>query len=410
MRRLLIGLSLFAVACSGGSPTGPSSSIRGSGATAVQPEGPPAGTESETPSVDPKPPAPGANAATPQYVLTGPRGCVTAGTDLMQWVLNMTDAGPSALRFETMTPSDGHPGCEATIKTPRNRLDVSGVTNYTAHSSGTTTFTFDPRLYNCGRVQVDVSMFDHTGKETFVLGMIVNYGTVCAPPPPPPPPQIGMVCAPASVQGTAGVPITFSVTGGSAPYTWAAPGGSPASGTGTTFTSTFPASPTGATHTVTVTSGSQTATCTVTIPPTILGLVCLPPTQNVNPGQLASLSASGGTGSYSWSAPGGATTTGTGATFSTSYATAGTRTVQVTSGEQTVSCTVVLVTEPPLVCAPPTQTVPIGVPTAPMTASGGTGTYSWSAPGGTTTTGTAATFTTSYTTAGTKTVTVTSGS
>ena len=371
---------------------------------------PAADTGSGTPTVDPTPPAPGAAASVPQYSLTGARGCVTAGTDIMQWVLSMTDAGPRALRFQSMTPSDGLPGCDATIANPRNRLQISGVTNYTAHSSGQTTFTFDPRMYTCGRVQVDVSMFDDTGKEFLVLGMIVNYGTICAPtPPPPPPPPIGsIVCTPPSQTGSGGVPVSFAATGGSA-YTWEAPGGTPAAGSGSTFTTVYPTTTSGAVHTVTVRSGDASATCTVTIPPTVSTLVCLPPSQNVAPNQAAAVSAAGGSGTYSWSAPGGSTTAGAGSTFSTSYPTAGTRTITVTSGEQTASCTVtVVVGEVPLVCAPVTQTVAIGQ-LAPMTATGGTGTYSWSAPGGTVPSGTGAAFSTAYGTSGTRAVTVTSG-
>jgi hypothetical protein len=322
----------------------------------------------------------------------------------MQWVLTVTDAGPNALRFITMNPSDGQPGCEATTANPRDYIQTSGVLTYTPHSSGVTTFTFDPKKYNCGRVQVDVSIVDSTGRETLILGMMVNYGTVCAPQPQP------VVCVPPSQAGVGGVPVPFSATGGSSPYTWSAPTGTPSTGSGTTFSSTFPSSSTTTTHSVTVTSGGVTSTCTVTIPGVITGeLVCIPPTQGATIGQVVTIGATGVAGPYTWSAPTGSPASGAGASFNTSYATAGTKTVTVTASGQTKTCTVV-VTEAPttLVCAPPTQTVGIGAPAA-MTATGGTGTYSWSAPGGVTPSGTGAAFSTSYATAGTRTVTVTSG-
>lgn len=58
-------------------------------------------------------------------------------------------------------------------------------------------------------------------------------------------------------------------------------------------------------------------------------------------------------------------------------------------------------------CAPSTQTVDVGA-NAILTATGGTGTYAWSG-GGTPGAGSAATFTTTYSTTGTKTVALTSG-
>ena len=71
-------------------------------------------------------------------------------------------------------------------------------------------------------------------------------------------------------------------------------------------------------------------------------LECAPPTQTVAIGATATVGATGGTGTYSWSAPGGSTPTGTGASFSTSYAAAGTQTITVTSGAETATCEVVV--------------------------------------------------------------------
>jgi hypothetical protein len=402
VKRLLIGLSLMTVACSGSLPTAPSGSS-GAGQSVqatADPSGNPAVSE---PTVDPVPPVPGANAPAPQFTVSGPRdamNCFTAGANAMQWILNMTDAGPSALRFIAMASHDDTPGCAAAEKNPRSRVALGGVSDYTPHSSGQTTFTFDPKMYNCGRVQVDVSIFDAAGNEILIVGVVINYGATCAPP------TTSLVCQPPAQSPLVDQPVSFTATGGTGAYTWSAPSGSPPSGSGSAFTTSYAGS---GTYIATVTSGSATATCEVSVTASVIPqLVCAPPTQTVQSGQAASVTASGGTGAYSWSAPGGSTSTGTGASFNTSYSSSGPHTITVTSGEQTATCLVTVPVIPTLVCAPPTQTVQIGQ-IASVGATGGSGTYSWSAPGGSTGTGSGASFSTSYAAPGAHTIIVTSG-
>jgi hypothetical protein len=235
------------------------------------------------------------------------------------------------------------------------------------------------------------------------------------------PPSLALSCKPEALTVELGAIARVSATGGTGSYVWAAPGGTTTSGTGPTFATSYPVA---FTTTITVTSGTEVAGCVVTVPqpapppptpapaptPAIPTLVCAPPAQTVAIGQTANVSATGGTGTYAWSAPGGSTITGTGAAFGTSYAAAGSNTITVTSGAQTATCLVNVPppAPPPLVCAPPTQTVAIGQ-AANVSATGGTGTYSWSAPGGTTPTGSGAAFGTSYAAAGSNTITVTSG-
>jgi hypothetical protein len=320
----------------------------------------------------------------------------------MQWVLNVTDAGPSALRFVALAHHDDTPGCDATVRNPRSRIELGGVTAYTPHSSGQTTFTFDPRMYTCGRVQVDVSIFDAVGNEILVVGVVINYGTTCAPPP------VSLVCTPPSQQPAIGQPVSFSATGGNGAFSWSAPNGSPAAGGGAAFTTVYGAA---GTYVVVVTSAGLSASCRVTVPPSITPeLVCTPGTQTVATGQLATFSAAGGTGVYNWSAPGGSTTSGSGATFSTSYASPGTNTVAVTSGSATKTCQVVVPPPPPptLVCAPPIQSTTVGQ-TVNVGATGGDGTYSWAAPAGTPATGGGPGFSTAYAAAGAYAITVSSG-
>lgn len=139
--------------------------------------------------------------------------------------------------------------------------------------------------------------------------------------------------------------------------------------------------------------------------------VCSPSTQTVQIGQNAYLSASGGSGSYGWSSPGGSPSAGVGSNYHVSYSTAGTKTVTVNSNGQTDQCHVTVQqppSDPPVYCSPTTQTVGIGE-NANFTATGGNGSFSWTSSGNPAS-GSGSSFHTSYSTAGTKTVTVTSGS
>lgn len=59
-----------------------------------------------------------------------------------------------------------------------------------------------------------------------------------------------------------GVSVTVQATGGRQQYVWSAPGGTPSSGTGSTFTTTYTAN---GTYTITVTSGTRTGSLVVTV-------------------------------------------------------------------------------------------------------------------------------------------------
>lgn len=410
MKRLIVCLALLVAACSGNSPTSPTATgaLPGSVETPAPPSAAPGGPAADLP------PGRAADAPVPQFTVSGPTApgnCYTysSSSDLMRWLLNVSDAGPRHLRFVALAHHEGVPGCEATAKNPRTRIEVSGKTDYTPHSSGQTTFTFNPKMYDCGRVQVDVSIFDSAGNEILIIVAVVNYGSVCAPPPPN-----ALVCAPPNGTTVPGVPYTFTATGGSGSYSWStapAVGGTPSTGSGATFTQTFSVE---GTYIATVTSAGQSATCAVTVQQLVTPeVVCQPPTQTVPLNQLASVVAVQGNGVYAWSAPGGSPASGSGASFATTYATPGTHTISVTSAGVTSTCTVNVPEPPPppppLVCAPPTQTVNINE-AATVSATGGTGTYAWSAPGGSMSSGSGSSFSTSYPAAGTNTITVTSGS
>jgi len=78
----------------------------------------------------------------------------------------------------------------------------------------------------------------------------------------PPPDPMPLECSPANQTGNVGATLNFSALGGSGTYSWSAPSGSPASGTGSNFNTSFGTS---GTKFVTVASGSQTTTCSATI-------------------------------------------------------------------------------------------------------------------------------------------------
>lgn len=173
----------------------------------------------------------------------------------MAWRLDVSDAGPRALRFIALSHQDDAPGCGATDNNPRPRVSVDGTADYAPHAAGRTTFTFDPAAYTCGRVQVDVSMLDADGRGTAIVGAIVNYGRSCEPPP--------VTCSPASQTRMVGESAYLSAGGGTGRYAWTAPGA--------LLTTLFGNDSIGVTHgapglkTVTVTSGSRSATCRVNV-------------------------------------------------------------------------------------------------------------------------------------------------
>jgi hypothetical protein len=121
--------------------------------------------------------------------------------------------------------------------------------------------------------------------------------------------------------------------------------------------------------TVTTDANTITAPSCATPPPPqqTQALTCNPATQSVAIGQTAQFTAGGGTGTYSWAAPGGSPSAGNTNAFNASYATSGTKTVTLTSGGQTVTCTVFVAPAP----IPPLINV-VKVPT-PLALPGGPG-------------------------------------
>lgn len=212
---IFFAASIFMVACGGKDSLGSINAPTQVGSTATT-------TPNDAPNVNgPQvPPTPGTGTSTqPLYLMTKPSliqlgnnpNCYQATAADLQWVLNMSDAGASGLRFKTMVQHSDAAGCEPTIENPRDRIVVSGVAQYTPHSRGTTNFTYAAREYNCGRVQVDISIAMLDGNEILIASPVINYGTGCTPPPPPTVQQLSCTVNPSSSSTRVNQPITVTI-------------------------------------------------------------------------------------------------------------------------------------------------------------------------------------------------------
>ncbi len=204
-------------------------------------------------------------------------------------------------------------------------------------------------------------------------------------------------CSASPTTAMTGDTINFTTSGGSGSYSWSASGADSTPGTGSTFSTTYSSI---GSKTVTVTNNGNTATCNaVTITARPIALACTPSDTSVAVGSLVTFNASGGSGNYTWSAPGAVNMTGSGSTFATSYSSVGSKIVTLTSGSETANCSAITVTSAavPLACVA-SRTSAYQDQQVTFTASGGTGSYAWSSPNGAPVSGTGATFTTSFAT------------
>lgn len=160
-------------------------------------------------------------------------------------------------------------------------------------------------------------------------------------------------CSPSSSTVSANQAATLTASGGNGVYAWSGTNLNITNSAGTQFAVSYP---TPGTYTVIVSSAGQSATCNVTVVAATNGsLVCSPAVQNVTLGQTASVSATGGTGTYVWSSPDLSIINPNGSGFSASYASTGLKTLTVTSGGVTDTCAVNVLagsTVPPVVITP----------------------------------------------------------
>jgi hypothetical protein len=107
-------------------------------------------------------------------IVRGPSGCL--GVTSPGWMI-YTHAD---LLYVTAHSAD--PGCEPTIENLRVFPEALTLTRLPEGQL----ITFDPRRFDCGRVQIDIE--NHRTKELYV-GVVVNYGTKCEWPEEPPTPE-----------------------------------------------------------------------------------------------------------------------------------------------------------------------------------------------------------------------------
>lgn len=147
-----------------------------------------------------------------------------------------------------------------------------------------------------------------------------------------------LTCSVSSATVNTNQPAIFTAVGGNGTYAWSGPNLNVTNATGNKFSVSYP---TAGTYPITVTSGGQTATCSMSVVAVASGtLACSPATQNVTLGQVASVSATGGTGTYTWSSPDLTISNAGGANFSANYAATGLKVLTVSSGGATATCAV----------------------------------------------------------------------
>lgn len=132
---------------------------------------------------------------------------------------------------------------------------------------------------------------------------------------------------------------TLTATGGNGTFYWSGTNLNVTNSAGNQFAVSYP---TAGTYTVTVTSAGLTASCNVVVTSSAStgSLFCSPAAQNVTLGQTASVTASGGNGSYVWSAPDLSITNANGTGFSANYASSGLKTLTVTSAGLSATCAI----------------------------------------------------------------------
>lgn len=163
-----------------------------------------------------------------------------------------------------------------------------------------------------------------------------------------------VACSTGTPTVTANQAAILTASGGNGVYAWSGTNLNITNSAGTQFAVSYP---TPGTYTVIVSSAGQSATCNVTVTAASAGsLVCSPATQNVTLGQTASVTATGGTGAYVWSAPGLNVINPNGSGFSASYASTGLKTLTVTSGGASSTCAVNVL---------PASTAPVPPPATP---------------------------------------------
>ncbi len=225
-------------------------------------------------------------------------------------------------------------------------------------------------------------------------------------------------CSPSSPTVDESVTCTATLSGG-APTSYAWSGGADAGSSAAYSTSFSSAGSKTVSLTVTNSVGSDSGSTTVTVvaatvsAPVIDSISCSPSSPTVDQSVTCTATLSGGAPtSYSWS---GGSSSGSGATYNTSFSSAGSKTISLTvtnaggsdSGSTTVTVAAATVSVPvvdSVSCSPASPTVDQSVSCTATLSGGAPTSYSWS---GGSSSGSSATYNTSFSSAGSKTVSLT---
>jgi hypothetical protein len=171
-----------------------------------------------------------------------------------------------------------------------------------------------------------------------------------------------LTCAVSATSVMPNQSAVVSATGGNGTYFWSGPNLNVTNSAGAQFAVSYPVA---GTYPITVTSAGMTATCNVVVAGTVStsSLTCLPASQFVTLGQTATVSASGGNGTYVWSSPDISISNPNGSGFSVNYSTIGVKTMTVTSGGLVATCAI-------NVLAGTVVTPPVTTPGLPNTGGG----------------------------------------
>ena len=236
---------------------------------------------------------------------------------------------------------------------------------------------------------------------------------------PPVGPVINSIsCSPSSPSVNQSVTCTASLSGGAPDsYSWS---GGASSGGSSSYSTSFSSSGTKTVRlSVQNSAGSDSGSTTVTVPPEppVITVSCSPRSIDEGDRVRCTVSNSGGSiDTYSWSASGGSPSSGSSSTYRPRFNTAGTYTVSLTarntggSDDDTYRSITVTVEEPDIEisCSPSSIDEGESVRCSVLDNDGGEiSTYSWSASGGSPSSGSSSTYRPRFNTAGTYTVSLT---
>lgn len=151
--------------------------------------------------------------------------------------------------------------------------------------------------------------------------------------------------------------VVFTAVGGNGSYVWSGTNLNITNAVGSKFAVSYPNA---GVYTILVSSGGFSGSCSMTVSgtPTTGALACSPSVQNVSLGQTASVTATGGNSSYTWSSPDLSISNPNGSGFSASYASTGLKTLTVTSGGNVDTCQINVLANAPVVTPPVTPGLP----------------------------------------------------